>query len=154
MANYEKEGSGASSSANPSGSGSSNGNNNGNNGNGSNASPTPTSSPGANGSDVKKYTVSVSGGSGSGSYAAGAVVAINAYFMGEGQVFDKWTSSTAGVGFANPNASSTTFTMPAANVAITATYKTGSGRTNANAAMEAVHPPDRMEQAQAATEPR
>lgn len=134
VANYEKEGSGASSSANPSGSGSSNGNNNGNNGNGSNASPTPTSSLGANGSDVKKYTVSVSGGSGSGSYAAGAVVAINAYFMGEGQVFDKWTSSTAGVGFANPNASSTTFTMPAANVAITATYKTGSGRTNANAA--------------------
>ena len=134
VANYEKEGSGTSSSANPSGSGSSNGNNNGNNGNGSNASPTPTSSPGANGSDVKKYTVSVSGGSGSGSYAAGAVVAINAYFMGEGQVFDKWTSSTAGVGFANPNASSTTFTMPAANVAITATYKTGSGSTNANAA--------------------
>ena len=134
VANYEKEGSGTSSSANPSGSGSSNGNNNGNNGNGSNASPTPTSSPGANGSDVKKYTVSVSGGSGSGSYAAGAVVAINAYFMGEGQVFDKWTSSTAGVGFANPNASSTTFTMPAANVAITATYKTGSGSANANAA--------------------
>ena len=54
--------------------------------------------------------------------------------MGEGQVFDKWTSSTAGVGFANPNASSTTFTMPAANVAITATYKTGSGSANANAA--------------------
>lgn len=87
-------------------------------------SATPTSTP-----EVKKYTVSVSGGSGSGSYPAGAVVAVNAYFRGEGQSFDKWTSSTAGVGFADPNASSTTFTMPAANVAITATYKTGSTST-------------------------
>ncbi|MGN0377237.1 MAG: InlB B-repeat-containing protein, partial [Suilimivivens sp.] len=74
----------------------------------------------------QKYTVSVSGGSGSGSYAAGDIVAINAYYMGSGQVFDKWTTSTAGVGFANSTASSTTFTMPATNVAITATYKTGS----------------------------
>ncbi len=87
---------------------------------------TPTAMP-ANGDNVVKYTVSVSGGSGSGSYPAGAIVAINAYYRGEGQVFDRWTSSTAGVGFANPNASSTTFTMPAANVAVTATYKTGSG---------------------------
>lgn len=118
--------------ANPSGSGSG--------GNGSNAtptprrnssssaSPTPTATPTA---ETRKYTVSVSGGSGSGSYAAGQVVSINAYFMGEGQVFDKWTSSTAGVGFANPNASSTTFTMPAANVAVTATYKTGGAGTAA-----------------------
>ena len=74
---------------------------------------------------VPKYTVTVSGGSGTGSYPAGAVVAINAYAMGVGQVFDKWTSSTAGVGFADATATSTTFTMPAANVAITATYKTG-----------------------------
>lgn len=85
------------------------------------ATATPTSSP-----EVKKYTVSVSGGSGSGSYAAGDIVAINAYYMGDGQLFDKWTTSTAGVGFANASATSTTFTMPAANVAITATYKTGS----------------------------
>lgn len=107
----------------------SNNNNNGNNGNNSSkssASPSPTASPGA-GDSTKKYTVSVSGGSGSGSYAAGAVVAINAYFMGDGQTFDKWTTSTAGVGFANASASSTTFTMPAANVAITATYKAGKG---------------------------
>ncbi len=54
-------------------------------------------------------------------------MSINAYYMGEGQLFDRWTSSTAGVGFANPNASSTTFTMPASNVAVTATYKTGNG---------------------------
>ncbi|MDD6491945.1 MAG: leucine-rich repeat protein [Firmicutes bacterium] len=94
---------------------------------GSTASPSPTPTPTPTTvPEVKKYTVSVSGGSGSGSYPAGAVVAVNAYFRGEGQSFDKWTSSTAGVGFADPNAASTTFTMPAANVAITATYKTGS----------------------------
>ncbi len=122
---------------NPSG-GNGNGNNpnpsggNGNNGNNNNAnsssspknSATPTATP-ADGKDVPKYTVTVSGGSGTGSYPAGAVVAINAYAMGVGQVFDKWTSSTAGVGFADATATSTTFTMPAANVAITATYKTG-----------------------------
>ena len=93
-------------------------------------SPGPTATPTAtpsNEDNVVKYTVSVSGGSGSGSYPAGAIVSINAYYMGEGQLFDRWTSSTAGVGFANPNASSTTFTMPAANVSVTATYKTGSG---------------------------
>ena len=79
---------------------------------------------------MKKYTVSVSGGSGSGSYPAGAIVAINAFDRGTGQKFDKWTTSTAGVGFANAEAVSTTFTMPAANVAITATYKTDSGSSS------------------------
>lgn len=99
------------------------------------ASPSPSSTAGNNGSnnngdDTKKYTVSVSGGSGSGSYPAGAIVALNAYDMGVGKVFDKWTTSTAGVGFANAEATSTTFTMPAANVAITATYKTGNGTSS------------------------
>lgn len=114
-----------------------NGGNNGGNGNGngsgddderdSKASATPTPEIIYRTPETRKYTVSVSGGSGSGSYAAGDIVAINAYYMGTGQNFDRWTTSTAGVGFANPSASSTTFTMPAANVAITATYNTGSG---------------------------
>lgn len=94
----------------------------------SSPSASPSSSP-----EVTKYTVSVSGGSGSGRYAAGEIVAVNAYYMGEGQAFDRWTSSTAGVGFSNPNATSATFTMPAANVAITATYKTGSGTASNSA---------------------
>ncbi len=100
----------------------------------SGATPTPTSSngSGANGDNAKKYTVSVSGGSGSGSYPAGAIVALNAYDMGTGKNFDRWTTSTAGVGFANAEATSTTFTMPAANVAITATYKTGNGTNSSN----------------------
>lgn len=106
----------------------------GNNGGSSSSSPSkspsasPTASPNAD--STKKYTVSVSGGSGSGSYAAGAIVSINAYAMSSGQVFDKWTTSTAGVGFADATATSTTFTMPAANVAITATYKTGNNTGN------------------------
>lgn len=107
--------SGSSSSASPSASSSNNNNNNNN-----------------NGDNTKKYTVSVSGGSGSGSYPAGAIVALNAYDMGVGKEFDKWTTSTAGVGFANAEATSTTFTMPAANVAITATYKTGNGTTSSS----------------------
>lgn len=120
VASYEKD----------NGSGGSGGSNGGSDKPKGSASPSPSASPSAS-PEVKKYTVSVSGGSGSGSYEAGAIVAVNAYFMGDGQSFDKWTSSTAGVGFANPNASSTTFTMPAANVAVTATYKTGtSGNTN------------------------
>lgn len=129
--NYEPT-SGGNSGGNSGNNGGNSGSNNNNNG--SKSSPSPSASPTATpvpGSDVKKYTVSVSGGSGSGSYAAGAIVAVNAYYMGEGQVFDKWTSSTAGVGFSNPNATSATFTMPAANVAITATYKTGSGTSTA-----------------------
>lgn len=96
-------------------------------------SASPSASPSANPEDsIKKYTVSVSGGSGSGSYAAGAIVAIRAYASSPEQVFDKWTTSTAGVGFADATALSTTFTMPAANVAITATYKVGNSNTAAN----------------------
>ena len=106
----------------PSGSGNGNGDGSG--------SPSPSATPSPTPS-VTKYTVNVSGGSGSGEYAAGSIVAINAYAMSSGQVFDKWTTSTAGVGFADPNAISTTFTMPAANVTITATYKTGNGSTTA-----------------------
>lgn len=96
------------------------------------ATPTPTPKSNGEGAETKKYTVSVAGGSGSGSYPAGAVVALNAYDMGTGQVFDKWTTSTAGVAFANPNSTSTSFVMPAANVAITATYKTGGNNSNNN----------------------
>lgn len=92
--------------------------------------PSPTNSPGGDSGEAKTYTVTVSGGSGSGSYPAGAIVGINAYDMGTGQTFDKWTTSTAGVGFADATSTSTFFTMPAANVAITATYKTGGADNN------------------------
>jgi hypothetical protein len=67
------------------------------------------------------YGLTVNSGSGSGSYAPGAVVPIAADAAPSGKTFDKWTGDTAGV--ADVNAASTTITIPAANAAITATYK-------------------------------
>jgi len=68
------------------------------------------------------YTAIVNSGSGGGNYTAGATVNITASGAPSGKVFDKWTT-TDGVTFANANATSTSFTMPAKNVAVTATYK-------------------------------
>lgn len=67
--------------------------------------------------------------------------------MGDGQTFDKWTTSTAGVGFANASASSTTFTMPAANDCDTATYKAGKGTAATVVAVPAAMATAAMEQA-------
>lgn len=91
------------------------------------ASPTPT--PNNPAASVKTYTCTVSGGSGTGSYIAGQVVPINAYDMGAGQSFDRWTTSTANVAFGNATNATTYFVMPANNVAITATFKAG-GKTS------------------------
>ena len=68
-----------------------------------------------------KYTLTVVSGSGSGSYAAGTVVSIKANTPPAGQQFVNWT----GAAVANPNASSTTFTMPSANATVTANYAAG-----------------------------
>lgn len=137
VASYEQLANSGNGNGNGSGNGSGNGNGNGSNGNGSSPAPgataTPTAAPDSSSTEnMRLYTVSVSGGSGSGNYAAGAIVVLNAYDMGTGQSFDKWTTSTAGVAFANPNSTSTTFTMPAANVSVTATYKTGSSAVATN----------------------
>lgn len=56
--------------------------------------------------------------------AEGDQVTITANEAPAGKEFDKWTSTTAGVTFTDANAESTTFTMPAADVEIIATYKT------------------------------
>lgn len=69
-----------------------------------------------------KYNLIVIGGSGSAEYAEGATVTITANAAPEGKVFDKWTS-TEGITFANKNEMTTTFTMPAKAVTVTATYK-------------------------------
>ena len=71
-------------------------------------------------SGPSKYTLNVVGGTGSGSYAAGAVVPVTAT-PASGQTFQSWT----GVAVANPNAASTTLTMPAANTTLTANYTSG-----------------------------
>jgi len=100
-----------------------NGNNNGGNSNNNNDDDKKDDSVSGNGT---KYKVVVNGGSGSGEYTAGTIVPINAYAKSDGTVFDKWTSSSNGVGFVNQTAISTTFTMPSNNVEITANFKVGS----------------------------
>ena len=70
------------------------------------------------------YTVTVTSGTANPTTAAaGATVTITANDPAEGKVFDKWTTGTTGVTFTDESASSTTFTMPASAVTITATYK-------------------------------
>ncbi len=118
----------------PNGSISGNGNGNGN-GNGGGSGDGDDGNDGdnnnsASGNSVSgngtKYKVVVNGGSGSGEYTAGTIVPINAYARADGTVFDKWTSSSNGVGFVNQTAISTTFTMPSNNVEINANFKVGS----------------------------
>ena len=77
-----------------------------------------------NPSGTKKYKATVNYGSGSGEYEAGATVNISAYAPeSSSRVFSKWTTNNSGLGFANANAASTSFVMPAADVTVTANYK-------------------------------
>jgi hypothetical protein len=69
------------------------------------------------------YAVTVNGGTGSGSYAAGETVGIAANTAPAGKEFDRWTTTSPGVSFANATAASTSFAMPANAVTVTATYK-------------------------------
>jgi hypothetical protein len=73
---------------------------------------------------VRVYSLTVTGGSGDGSYAEGTDVALTADAPPAGQVFAGWTVDPAqyAAHLANASASSTTFTMPAADAALTATY--------------------------------
>lgn len=72
----------------------------------------------------KKYKVTVNYGSGSGEYAAGVTVNISAFAPeSSSRVFSKWTTNNSGLGFANANAATTSFIMPAADVTVTANYR-------------------------------
>jgi len=53
-------------------------------------------------------------------------VTITANVAASGKAFDKWTTSNGGV-FANANAATTTFTMPANATTVAATYKDNGG---------------------------
>ena len=66
------------------------------------------------------YTLTVSNGSGGGNYTAGTVVHITANPPPAGQVFQQWIGGPV-AGF---QSSATTVTMPAANLALTATFFT------------------------------
>ena len=85
---------------------------------------------------VANYTLTVTHGTGGGSYQAGATVTISADAPPSGQVFDKWTGGTV----ASATSASTTVTMPAANVTLTATYKSSTGSPSAIPQPVASHP--------------
>ena len=70
-----------------------------------------------------KYTVIVNSGSGSGDYYKGEVVIITADAAPANRHFDQWTGDIANI--ADIHASTTTITMPAGAVTITATYASG-----------------------------
>lgn len=70
---------------------------------------------------VVMYDLTVNSGTGSGAYLNEVVVDIAADAPPVGQVFDAWTGDTATV--ANITDPTTTVTMPAAAVTVTATYK-------------------------------
>jgi VCBS repeat-containing protein len=72
----------------------------------------------------RTYALVVVSGSGSGSYAAGEEIATTAGTPPAGQVFSGWVTDPVGFGanLADAAACSTTFTMPASDVTLTATY--------------------------------
>jgi uncharacterized repeat protein (TIGR02543 family) len=70
--------------------------------------------------DQPVYTLTVNSGSGDGEYVEDAVVNVSASAAPSGYEFDCWTGDTAAV--ASVSSSSTTVTMPADDVTITATY--------------------------------
>ncbi len=73
------------------------------------------------GGSVTTYTLVVNSGNGDGDHAEGASVTITADAAPTGKEFDKWTGN---VGYlADPNSSTTSITMPAQNIEVTATYK-------------------------------
>jgi len=66
------------------------------------------------------YAVTVTNGTGSGNYSQGVTVTITANTPPAGQQFANWTTTSAGVTFANADSASTTFTMPGNTVTVTA----------------------------------
>ncbi len=69
------------------------------------------------------YGVTVNGGSGSGYYSAGETVTITAGAAPSGKEFDRWVVVSGGVTITDATAGTTTFTMPATAVTVTAKYR-------------------------------
>ena len=79
-------------------------------------------SPDSNTATFSLAVVEGKDNTGTSPYAAGANVSITANVAPKGQIFDKWTTNGGGT-FANATSETTTFTMPANDVIVTATYK-------------------------------
>ena len=74
-----------------------------------------------------EYTVTVTNGTASVSKAAaGTTVTLTANTAPSGQVFDKWVVESGGITLADATSATTTFTMPAGDVSVKATYHTHS----------------------------
>ncbi len=73
---------------------------------------------------VDTYKLTVTSGFGSGSYGVAASVSITAYTPPENMIFDKWIGDTEYL--EDASSSTTKVTMPAGDVAVTATYRGGS----------------------------
>ncbi len=70
-----------------------------------------------------KYTATIHNASGSGMYLQDTVIEITADAPAQGMRFDRWEVVSGGIYVKNIYASTTTFTMPANDVEITALYK-------------------------------
>jgi Divergent InlB B-repeat domain len=79
---------------------------------------------------VNTWVLSVVNGSGDGPYPANAAVPISADPAAVGNVFDHW--ATSGGTLASANAANTTLIMPAANVTVSAVYRTLSNAVTVN----------------------
>lgn len=73
--------------------------------------------------DGQTYTVTVNHGTGGGNCEEDAIVTIKADAPASGMQFDKWEVNGGSVTLANASSSTTTFTMPARAVTVTATYR-------------------------------
>lgn len=73
---------------------------------------------------VTIYLVTVNGGIGGGSYAEDATVTITADAAPDGQRFTGWTVNAGGVILTNASNATTTFTVPAQAVIVTANFET------------------------------
>ncbi|MGL6201125.1 MAG: InlB B-repeat-containing protein [Lachnospiraceae bacterium] len=69
------------------------------------------------------YKVTINNGTGSGSYEAGATVSITADEAPSGKQFADWTVNSGNVTLTDSSSVTTTFTMPAEEVTVTAVYE-------------------------------
>ena len=83
------------------------------------------------GGAVTTFALTVQNGTGGGTYASGATVTITAT-VPAGMAFDRWTTTSAGVTFANATNATTTFRMPNNAVTVTATFRCPTATPDAN----------------------
>ncbi|MBN2037019.1 MAG: glycoside hydrolase family 16 protein [Chitinispirillaceae bacterium] len=78
-------------------------------------------------SEQAAYALTVTSGTGSGPYVAGTAASITAKMPPVGQTFERWVAASGNPTIDNAASPTALLTMPAADVTVTATYRTGSG---------------------------